>query len=56
MYKFKLPNQKTGYKGKSYTDENLNKLPKDLLKRLERSGIVIEEKKEEEKNKKPSTK
>ena len=41
MYKYKLINQKTGYKGKTFTDTNLNELPLDVLERMEKSGAVI---------------
>ena len=56
MYKFKLKDQKIGYKRKTYTDDNLNELPEELLKRLKNvkevknKKAVVKETKEQGKN------
>jgi len=52
MYKFKLKNQKTGYKGKTYTDDNINKLPAAILTGLEKSGVLVKIKEEKKKTEK----
>jgi len=49
MYKLKNENSVLGYKGKSYTNENLNKLPKDFLEYLEKNGAIIKDKKKKDK-------